>query len=100
MTIFQSKRLVEPPDDLDGAVVLFWAYSPRVPFFIMEFSDGTPYKPIHGFAICRYKDDSKYYKFSCDREWIVENDIDADSINEAKQIAISQTKERINWNKK
>ncbi len=91
---------LEPPDELDGAEVILWAYSPVKPFFIMKYTDGTDYKPIHGFAICRYKDDEVFYKFSCDREWNVENDSDAASMEEAVEIAESQTSQPITWNEK
>ncbi len=100
MAFLPIKDHLEPPDELDGAEVIFWAYSPIVPFFIMEYSDGAPYKSIHGFAICRYPGDSKFYMFSCDHEWNVTGDFDADSIEEAQQDANSQTQEPIDWNRK
>ncbi|NTV37190.1 MAG: hypothetical protein HGA53_09565 [Anaerolineaceae bacterium] len=100
MTTSQNRETLEPPDELDGAEVILWAFTPQKPFFIMVYSDGTPYKPIHGFAICRYKGESQYYKFSCDIEWNVENDMDCDSIEEAVKIANDMTIEPITWNKK
>ena len=100
MSIFRHRKTLEPPDELDGAEVLLWAFNPQKPFFIMEYSDGTKYKPIHGFAICRYKGEKQYYKFSCDIKWNVENDSDHDSVEEAVSAAINMSIEPITWNKK
>ena len=49
MTIMPKNVILEPPDELDGAEVVLWAYNPEKPFFIMKCSDGREYKPIHGF---------------------------------------------------
>jgi len=100
MITFRSRDTIEPPDELDGAEVILWAYHPQKPFFIMEYSDGRPYKPIHGFAICRYEGEKKYYKFSCDKVWNVENDQICDSIEEAVKAATDISNEPISWNKK
>lgn len=100
MTTFNYRDDNEPPDELDGAEVILWAFHPQKPFFIMEYSDGTQYKPIHGFAICRYKGEQRYYKFSCDINWNVENDLDCGCIEEAVKIATDMSNEPIIWNKK
>jgi hypothetical protein len=100
MTTELNHETIEPPDELDGADVILWGFNSQKPFFNMEFSDGTPYKPIHGFAICRYKGEKHYYKFSCDITWNVENDQIFDSIEEAVQAANDMSTELITWNKK
>ncbi len=100
MNIIQNRDTNEPPDELDGAAVILWAFNPQKPFFIMTTSDGTPYKSIHGFAICQYKGKKGYYKFSCDIGWNVENDKDCDSIDEAINSANDISLESINWNQK
>ena len=100
MTLFEYNTPLEPPGELDGAQVQLWAYDPLKPFFIMEYSDGRPGKPIHGFAICQYKGEKKFYKFSCDSEWNVENDLDCDSVDEAMSAAQDMTAEAITWIKK
>ena len=100
MTNLPGNENFEPPDELDGAEVLLWAYNPVEPFFIMRYTDGTEYKPIHGFAICRYKGSDIFYKFSCDHDWNVEGDFDEPSIEAAVQSAQSQSIEPINWIKK
>ena len=100
MSLFKKRKTLEPPDELDGAEVLFWAFNSKKPFFIMECSDGTPHKPIHGFAICRYKGEKQYYKFSCDIDWNVENDSDHDSVEDAIGAAIDMSTEPIRWKNK
>jgi hypothetical protein len=95
-----QNMLFEPPDELDGAEVILWAYNPTKPFFIMRYVDGSEYKPIHGFAICRYKGSDIYYKFSCDRDWNVEGDSDKASMEEAMETAQNQSCEPLTWNTK
>ncbi|KPL76939.1 hypothetical protein ADN00_10125 [Ornatilinea apprima] len=100
MTTLPINECFEPPDELDGAKVLLWAYNPEKPFFMMLFEDGSNYKPIHGFAICRYGGEELFYKFSCNSEWEVENDSDHASIEEAIHAAHHLSKEPIVWNQK
>ena len=64
--------MTPPPVTLDGAAVLFWAWSENVPFFTM--SDGNQGIPIFGLAVCRYSDAGSVYRFSCNKNWEVEND--------------------------
>lgn len=89
--------VVEPPDELDGAEVILWAFNPLAPFFIMRYSDGAAYKPIHGFAVCRYRGENQFYKFSCDREWNVENDMACDSLEKAVNAAQNMSIEPVIW---
>ena len=96
----QSRKPFEPPDELDGAEVVLWAFNPEKPFFIMESRDGTMSVPIHGFAICQYKEERQYYKFSCDKEWHVENDMDHGSVEEAVKAATDMSTEPIIWQEK
>lgn len=100
MSIFHKRSIKEPPSKLDGAQVLLWAYAPRNPFFVMEYSDGRPYKPIHGFAVCRYQGEEQYYKFSCDAKWNVENDSVHAALEEAVTAAENMSTEPITWNRK
>lgn len=100
MTTLQNRETIEPPDELDGAEVILWAFSSPIPFFIMKYSDGAPYKPIHGFAICRYKGEKQYYRFSCDIAWNVENDQVFDSIEDAVNAVNDMSTQLITWNKK
>lgn len=65
--------MMQPPDTLDCARVLYWAWSATPPFFIMTDSEGNDPSEVCGLAICQY-DSGKVYRFSCDREWEVLND--------------------------
>jgi hypothetical protein len=91
---------LEPPDELDGAEVILWAYNPQKPFFVMKFTDGSDYMPIHGLALCRYKGKSQVYRFSCSLGWQVQNDSVYDSEEEAIKATGSIFQEQIKWNKK
>jgi len=75
----RHKQLLKPPDELDGATVLWWTFSFE-PFFVM--ADGGEAIPIHGLAVCRYES-GKVYRFSCDCGWEVQSDCDFGSVHEA-----------------
>lgn len=62
-----------PPETLDGAEVLFWAWSGDEPFFVMPDTEGWSGERIHGLAVCRYPNGA-VYRFSCDAAWEVVND--------------------------
>ena len=79
----------EPPDQLDGAKVLYWAWSGDDPFFVMPYSDGSGGIPIYGLAVCQYKSGA-IYRFSCSYEWEVENDSDRETIEDAMSGASGQ----------
>ncbi|WP_228450720.1 hypothetical protein [Chryseolinea soli] len=72
-----------PPAELDGAQVIKWAWSGDRPFGVMPFVDDEREIEIYGLAICRYKDTSQVYRFSCSSDWEVQNDAPYDSIEEA-----------------
>lgn len=74
-----SQLTMEPPGEIDGATVIYWAYS-VVPFFVMP--DGGAGIPIHGLAVAQYQDGS-VYRFSCDRDWESQNDSRWDSVEAA-----------------
>ena len=75
---------MRPPERIDGARVVEWAWSSPDPFFIMPYSDGSGGIPIHGLAICRYDESRQVYRFSCDDKWETQNDSSHDSIEDAK----------------
>lgn len=79
-----TTQLIEPPDELDGAKVVLWAWSGEKPFGFIPLTGATSNDPIaiHGLAICQY-DDNTIYRFSCDSEWEVRQDGFYDSIEEA-----------------
>jgi hypothetical protein len=79
----------KPPKEIDGAKVLFWAWSGKEPFGTIKYvggnMDGKIAAEIYGLAICQYEKSSKIYRFSCNRKWETEQDSDYDSIEEAKE---------------
>lgn len=80
---------MRPPDELDGAKVLEWAWS-EVPFGVIRNTDGVLACQVHGLAICQYPKDDKVYRFSCDDKWEVQQDMDYDSFEEAKALLPAQ----------
>jgi len=81
----------KPPARLDGALVICWAWSGEEPFGVIKSSNGSGDLQIFGLAICRY-DDGLIYRFSCDRNWEVEQDSDYETVEEAKDNLPSQYK--------
>jgi hypothetical protein len=66
-------NITRPPSHLDGAKVLYWAWSDDQPFdYDLTLACGDDVE-IYGFAICTYED-GDYYLFSCNRQWEVVND--------------------------
>ena len=85
-----------PPPTLDGARVLWWAWSCDVPFGEMP---GAEDPHVFGFAVCRYdQHGDKYYRFSCNRHWEVLNDMDYLSEEDAKEDIPGQyDASRVDW---
>lgn len=79
-----NNKINEPADLLDGARVITWAWSGDKPFGLLHHQDDE-YEPIEifGLAICQYDDSSAIYRFSCDKDWEVQQDDLYDSIEEA-----------------
>lgn len=92
-------NILEPPDEIDGAKVVWWAYDSKKPFFVMKFTNGLDYKPIHGFALCQYKSSREVYKFSCDLQWNVANDSVYETVEQALS-DIGRQFQDIHWQKK
>ncbi|MBS1795116.1 MAG: hypothetical protein JSS81_14755 [Acidobacteria bacterium] len=73
----------KPPQEIDGAKVLFWAWSGPVPFgFVGDEKDPLAAK-IFGLAICRYEGSEQVYRFSCDENWETQQDAFYDSAEQA-----------------
>jgi hypothetical protein len=84
----------KPPQKLDGAKVLIWAWSGDLPFGRL----GSDIE-IFGLAICTY-DEKGIYRFSCDQNWDVQQDGLYNSIEEAINQLPEQYKEvSAKWNK-
>ena len=75
---------MKPPEFLDGARVLEWAWSGDQPFGYMNDDTGLPVCAVHGQAICQYDGQHDFYRFTCDKNWDVVNDSPYDSVKEAK----------------
>ena len=56
-----------PPDQLDSANVLEWAWSDA------GFGSVSG-EPVHGLAICRYGTEDRFYRFACKSDWQVIQD--------------------------
>ena len=74
----------KPPQEIDGAIVLEWAWSGEKPFGAVRYSSGEVASEIYGLAICSYPDDGKVYRFSCNADWETEQDSDYSTVDEAK----------------
>ena len=88
----------EAPDELDGAKVLYWAWSGDEPFFVMPFSDGPGGIEIFGLAVCQYNNGATY-RFSCNADWEVENDSPYD-IEQALGLSAQYDITKVDWHKK
>jgi len=67
---------------LDGAKVLWWAWSGETPFGELIGAEGED-RWVHGFAVCQYEKGS-IYRFTCNKRWDVMQDSDHDTEAEAK----------------
>jgi hypothetical protein len=82
----------KPPNKIDKANVLEWAWSGSIPFGKVGETD------IFGLAICQYENSDEYYRFSCDKNWETEQDGLYDSVEEAKNCLPEQYKNvPANW---
>jgi hypothetical protein len=72
-----------PPNQIDGADVLCWAWSGAKPFGFVPVTGTTDAIPIYGLAVCRYPGSQKVYRFSCNFTWETEQDSEYDSVEEA-----------------
>ena len=89
---------MKPPEYIDDAKVLHWAFSGSEPFGLINYSDGSIAAEIFGLAICQYEGESKVYRFSCDKNWESEQDADYNSVEEAmNNIPIQYQGQEIKW---
>lgn len=72
-----------PPDHIDGARVLAWAWSDQ-PFGHVTDDAGAAAIAIHGLALCRYADEARVYRFSCDAHWECRQDQVHDTLDSAR----------------
>jgi hypothetical protein len=84
-------ELKTPPSKIDGANVLWWAWSGGEPFGLHS-NEG-----VHGFAVCQY-DTGEVYRFSCNSRWEVVNDMIHDNEESAKaDIPLNYDESRVEW---
>lgn len=85
----------KPPLEIDGALVLEWAWSGQNPF---GFVRGAEPPEIFGLAIATY-DYKQFYRFSCDKDWNTVQDSSYNSVEDAKLKLPEQYKQvRAVWN--
>ncbi len=90
------------PKEIENADVLYWSVSDE-PFFVMnvvnEHREIISKIEIRKLAICTY-DNKKFYRFSCNENWEVENDSFYDSIEDALKIPSNFINKNVKWNKR
>lgn len=94
MTPFMNNRheTISPPDYIDGAKVLQWAWSGHYPFGLVNLHE------VYGLAICQYENSTTFYRFSCNKNWETLQDCPYDSIKEAvEQLPEQYCRVIANW---
>src|SRR5437870_293983 len=92
----ELREMNRPPPTLDGARVLWWAWSGEVPFGVLDGAAGDD-GLVYGFAVCRY-DSGALYRFTCNRRWEVVQDLDHADEEEAKaDIPSNYDASRVEW---
>jgi hypothetical protein len=98
--IFRFLDMSKPPDKIDNAKVLEWAYSGEKPFGFLYYQDGTVFSEIYALAICAYENSDTFYRFSCNKNWECLQDSEHNSIEEAKNnIPVQYKNAPLIWNK-
>mmetsp|Transcript_6947 Transcript_6947/g.10349 ORF Transcript_6947/g.10349 Transcript_6947/m.10349 type:complete len:95 (-) Transcript_6947:480-764(-) len=90
---------MRPPEEIDGAKVLEWAWSGIRPFGKIRDTRGEADETeIFGLAICQYDNSATIYRFSCDSNWQTQQDADYGSVEEAKDLLPEQyQKVEVRW---
>ena len=98
---FTDKNLNEPPDYLDGAKVIKWAWAEQQPFGYVGNNNDQARKEIFGLAICQYEENDSVYRFSCDINWDTIQDASYDTADNAIEQLPDQYKNvAANWKTK
>jgi hypothetical protein len=80
----EVNQIVEPPNELDGAKVIKWAWSGDKPFGLIVNGDSdSDSTEVFGLAICQYDDSDYVYRFSCDKYWKVQQDGVYETVDDA-----------------
>ena len=92
---------IEPPNYLDGAKVIKWAWSGQQPFGFVGYENSPERDEIYGLAICKYDHEEGIYRFSCDRNWEVVQDGFYDTVENAiKQLPDQYKNVEADWRRK
>jgi len=75
----------KPPAEIDGAKVMYWAWSGDKPFGWVGSESDPKAIAIYGFAIAQYDGSSVIYRFSRNESWETEQDADYASVEEAME---------------
>ncbi len=95
---FFDTDIIAPPQELDGAKVIKWAWSGNKPFGYVGNEDDTERESIYGLAICAYGDYAGFYRFSCDKNWEVIQYSFYETIEQAiKQLPDQYKNVEANW---
>ena len=98
---YSRNKLQEPPDLIDGARVLKWAWSGSQPFGFVGDETSQNRVEVYGLAICQYENDMQVYRFSCDRNWETVQDGLYDTVENAiKQLPNQYKNATVNWQTK
>jgi hypothetical protein len=100
---FIENNVNEPPDFLDGAKVIKWAWAEQKPFGYIGSMEETEIEieKIFGLAICRFEKSEEVYRFSCNENWIVIQDDIYETVEDAmKQLPKPYLYVKANWQTK
>ena len=97
--LFSDNTNSEPPDYLDRAKVIKWAWSGNQPFGFVDNEDKTEREEIYGLAICQYDGKNDVYRFSCDKNWETVQDAQYDTVENAiAQLPDQYKNVKADWN--
>ena len=85
----------KPEPKIDGANVLYWAWSGDQPFGWVGDPKDPEASPIYGLAIAQYDHQPPFYRFSCDADWETVQDQDYDTLGDAIKLLPEQYREVI-----
>ncbi len=83
----------KPESTIDGANVLYWAWSGNSPFGWLGTSSSPTMIPIFGLAIAQYDNSAVIYRFSCNEYWETRQDGVYETIEDAMKYLPKQYRE-------
>jgi hypothetical protein len=90
---------MRPPEYLDEAKVLMWAWSGEFPFgYVGIANENWTREEIYGLAICKYENSERVYRFSCNVDWETIQDAEYDSVATAiEQLPLQYQNVKPDW---